>query len=77
MKLKLTAFSNKPGCNGYPGDVLDVSKENFDYLIGRGAAVPVAGPEVETAAVEPATEPSSQDGAEKATHSAPEKRAKK
>jgi len=59
MKVRLNHNCGKPGCVGMPGDVIDVSKEDADYLLERGGAViveevKVAKPVVvESATVEP------------------------
>ena len=41
MKVKLIAHSFKPGCAGTMGDIIDVSHEDAQYLLKRGAATVV------------------------------------
>ena len=41
MKVKLTHICHKKGCEGMPGDMIDVSPEDAAWLVQRGGAIAV------------------------------------
>lgn len=40
MKIKLTCHSHKPGCEGVMGTVIEVTKENAQWMCDQKAAQP-------------------------------------